>query len=165
MLAWSIPKHFRVAGVMALPFLVRIDNGVPFIFCECAAFVEAISHALALGRRAIGSVEHHECRIILSTAKARGVGVVDNGRTREHCSDFVGMQCQWLLIPVNQVGTNRMAPVHIFPIALIWIVLVEHMVFATIENQAVRVVNPSATGGKMILRSAAFVVNHRPAHD
>ena len=56
------------------------------------------------------------------------------------------------MLPVNYVGTDRVAPAHVPPLVTERIVLVEEMIFALILDQSVRVVHPALFRGEMKLR-------------
>lgn len=57
-----------------------------------------------------------------------------------------------------EVLADGMSPVHVLPLALVGVVLVEEVVFAVVENKAVRVVDPAPAGREVELRAVLFAV-------
>ena len=59
---------------------------------------------------------------------------------------------------MHQIGARRVAPVHVSPAPAVRIVLEKKVVFALVENEAVRVVRPPALRRKLELRTQRLVI-------
>ena len=57
-----------------------------------------------------------------------------------------------------QVTAHGMSPGHVLPFPFVRIMLIEKMVFTFIVNQSVRIVNPSATGSEVKLRTVLLFI-------
>jgi hypothetical protein len=62
------------------------------------------------------------------------------------------------MLPVNQIGTDGMTPVHGAMDHAVRVKLVEKMIFACIIHQSVRVIHPHDRRGKMELWSIGFLI-------
>ena len=70
--------------------------------------------------------------------------------------------CIWiegyrLLIPMKQISTSRMGPVHWTPFGII-VKLIEEMITSLVEDQAIRVISPAILNRIMILITVKLVV-------
>ena len=95
---------------------------------------------------------------IFAATQARAVVPVYHRTARKDGSKAVGVECNGKMLPVHQVGTDGMAPVHGSPYIAIGIVLVEEVVFPFIEDHAIGIVRPHGVGAKMELGTVLFGV-------
>ena len=72
---------------------------------------------------------------------------------------------EFVFLPMDEVGAHGMAPVHILPIALIGIMLIEKMILTIMPDKSVGVVDPSATGGEVKLRTVCLMIDERLVGD
>ena len=63
------------------------------------------------------------------------------------------------LLPVDQVGADGVAPVHVAPVPAVGVVLVEEVIFARLPDQAVGVVEPAAPRREVELRPVRLAVD------
>lgn len=157
MAAGRIPKYFRVARILAVPYLLGVYHRIAGVFGERAAVVEAVCDTLHLpagARRGVGG--YHRGR--LPAVEPGAVFAVDYRRTREHRSQAVGIERVGQLLPVHQVAAHGVAPVHVLPLAFIGVVLVEEVVFVIVVNQPVGVVDPSPARCEVELRPVFLAV-------
>ncbi|MNV29208.1 hypothetical protein D3C71_1204260 [compost metagenome] len=75
------------------------------------------------------------------------------GKTTVTVEVVAGCQCNGQMLPMDQIGTFGMPPIHRAPFRFERVVLIEHMVFATKVHHPVGVVHPAHGGGKMIIGS------------
>ena len=62
------------------------------------------------------------------------------------------------LLPVHQVAADGVAPVHVAPFPAVRIVLVEQVILAVVEDEAVGVVVPAASRREVELRAEPLAV-------
>ena len=132
-----MPHHLGVA-IASGDFL---QNRVARKLGELAA-VGAVGDALHRGIPG-GGVNEHERRFAV-LAEASGVLPVHHGAAAEHRSHVVGQELVSELVPVDEIATDGMTPVHVAPIPTVRIVLEEQVVLAVVEDHPVRIVVPTA---------------------
>ncbi|MBQ4021178.1 MAG: hypothetical protein II613_01355 [Bacteroidales bacterium] len=76
-----------------------------------------------------------------------GQSLAAAGEAAEAVVVFFGSQDDRKIFPVEKIGAFRMCPVHRTPFVVIWVILVEHVIFAAVEGESVRIVHPAAAGG------------------
>ena len=72
---------------------------------------------------------------------------------------LVGIERVGQFFPVDQIRAHGVAPGHVAPIPTVGIVLIEQVILAFVENQPIGIIQPTAPGSKMKLRTQGFVVN------
>ena len=65
------------------------------------------------------------------------------------------------MLPVNQILTNSMTPMHKSPFEPIRIILIEKVVFPPVKHKSVRVIHPVFLGRKVVLGPVFFIVIFR----
>ena len=81
----------------------------------------------------------------------------DNAAGEDHDAVFFG-QGDGQFVPMEQITADGMPPTHVAPYITKRVVLVEEMVFAFEEDEAVGIVGPMHTWGEMELRAEGLVV-------
>ena len=66
--------------------------------------------------------------------------------------DFIGCQRRRQILPVQQILTHRMSPMHGPPEGIIRMILIEHMIFSIIPGKSVWIIHPSDAGRQMEIR-------------
>ena len=152
-----MPKNFRIASILTIPFGLRIDHRIALIFCPSASFIQAIGYTLHLLFQVVSRINsHHRRNTILS--EAGSIVIVDHCRTGKHRTVFVGIQGDRQLFPMYQIIAYCMPPMHIPPVAFIRIMLVEQVIFTVIIQQSIRIVVPSSTLSIVDLRTVGFFI-------
>ena len=72
---------------------------------------------------------------------------------------FTWSQRKGQVFPVYQISAHRMSPVHAGPESLVWVVLVEKMIFSLVVNQPVRIIEPAGLRHKVVVL-AHFALSH-----
>ncbi|MNE57511.1 hypothetical protein D3C80_1524810 [compost metagenome] len=75
------------------------------------------------------------------------------GKTTVTVEVIAGCQCNGQVLPMNQLGTLGVAPIHRAPFRVEGVMLIEHVIFATKVHDPVRVVHPACRGSNMITGS------------
>ena len=147
-----MPHHLGVA-ITSGDFL---QDRVARKLGELAA-VGAVGDALHGGIAGSGVNEHERRFTVL--AEAAGVLPVHHGAAAEHRSHVVGQELVSELLPMDEITTDGVAPVHVAPIPSVRIVLEEQVVLAVVEDHAVRIVVPTALWRKMELPAQRLAVH------
>src|SRR5262249_7932970 len=143
------PDHFGIApGVL--------DDGVLRVVGPGAAAVVGVSDALA----AAGAREGRHQDVLVARLEAGRVLLVHHGAAGE----APVVEPAWgegnrQLAPVDEVGADGVAPVHVAPVPAVGVVLVEQVIFALVIDQTVWIVQPTAARGEVELRAVSFLVN------
>src|SRR5688572_32066913 len=95
----------------------------------------------------------HHCFV----TKTTGIVPVNNCTTGEDHSMLIGIEGNGKMLPVDQVGADRMAPVHRPPDSIVRVMLVEQVIFIGVENESVWVIHPFFDRSEMILGAVGFV--------
>ena len=133
-----------------------VEDGVAFVLRPGSAMIVAVGQALG-ERLPCGGIHGDEWWFAV-LAKAGGVGDIDGGASGEIRSVFVGTEGDGQFLPVDEVGADSVAPVHVSPLDSAGIVLKEKMVFAIEVDETVRVVEPVFLGGKVELRTIFLAI-------
>ena len=149
---------------MALPSGIGIDDGLPAtILVERESAVGAVGDTLCLEGSVIGIGKNQ--RGMALAAQAAGVLAVEDGRAGEHHPQAVGEEGVVQLLPVQEVRARSVAPVHVLPVTLVGVVLIEEVVLAVVIDEPVGVVHPSTTCGEVELRTLGLAVHRGLSHN
>ena len=132
-----MPHHLGVAITSGDLFQNRVTGKLGEL-----ATVGAVGDALHRGIAGGGVNEHQRGLSVL--AEAAGVLPVHHGAAAEHRSHVVGQELVSELVPMDEIATDSMTPVHVAPIPTVRIVLEEQVVLAVVEDHPVRIVVPTA---------------------
>ena len=147
-----MPHHLGVAIASSDFFQDRVARKLGEL-----ATVGAVGDALHGGIARGGVNEDQRGPAILT--EAAGVLPVHHGAAAEHRSHVVGQELVSELVPMDEITTDGVAPVHVAPIPTVRIVLEEQVVLAVVEDHAVRIVVPAALWRKMELPAQRFAVD------
>ena len=108
----------------------------------------------------MSGVDGDQTRLPAGT-EAAGVVLIDHGAAGEDHDAVLFGKSDRQFAPMNQIAAHRVAPAHVAPAVAEGIELEEQMILALEVNQAIGVVSPIASGGKMELRAVGFLERRR----
>src|ERR1700728_2653905 len=153
-----IPEDLGIPGVVRAHLAIGVQNRISGSTVERSSIVYAVCDALHLFvRGAVESrIDQHE-RIF---APSSGILVVDETCARPRRAELVEHERGRQLLPVNQVLTDRVAPVHEagVPLDSEGKGLPEEMILTVVKDGAVDVIAPATLDGKVKLRPIALLV-------
>ena len=144
-----IAEYLRVAEI--LQPVERLQDRVAFVFGESPAVVGAVGHMLDLAVAGAG-VERNDGPIAISG----GILLIYHDAPGENVPVGIPLQSNRLVLPMDQVLADGMAPVHVSPHGAVRIVLIIEMIDAILEEQPVRVVHPAVGRREMVRRAEDF---------
>src|SRR5690554_1322000 len=157
MFAGCIPKYFRVTCILTVPYMPGVYYGVCLIFSESTSFVETISNTLYLLIRSGSGINCYHSRCFAFVISGCVV-IIHYRRTGKHSSQMIRIQGAGQFFPMYKVFADSMSPVHIFPLALVRIVLIKQMIFSVIVYKTIRIIDPPAASCEMELRTILFFI-------
>lgn len=152
-----IPEHARVAKVSHM----KIEYRVSFISSPGLSVIPAVGEILCLPcllRVAAMTGVNRDQALLLRAAQAAGVLAVDDDAAREHHFAVLLRDCDWKLIPMQQIRTDGVSPAHVTPLIAEGIELKEEVVFPVKVDEAVGIVRPVLARREMYLRTIGLVV-------
>ena len=153
--ARCVPDDLWVAAAV-------LYDGVVGVFGEGEAAVVAVRDAFA----AAGAGPGGDDDVLRAGLEAGGVGAVDDGASgKGPVAIGAGVDGDGQFGPVDQVGGDGVAPVHVAPGPAVGVVLVVKVVLAVVPDEAVGVVEPAAAGGEVELLAERFAVEVFGAED
>lgn len=119
--------------------------------------VLAIRHGLLLTAACDGIEGNQTASRVIE--EPTGIVFVHNCTSRPHGAVTVGLQCNRLSFPVNQIGTGDVSLILDIPGKFsIGVILIKDVVFALIIDQSVGIVQPILFGRDVILRAVLFLI-------
>ena len=104
-----------------------------------------------------GSIEQQQRRVAVFLQTA-DIVIVHHSGTGIRGTHFVGKKGNLPFLPMDQIRTDSMSPGHIAPAGIRRIVLEEHMILPLVEDAAIGVIEPAATGGEVGCRAEALTI-------
>ena len=116
-------------------------------FLKRAPAVRGHGHALLkrLARRGVIQKQ----RIVPALLQAGQIAHVLNRAAGIHRIARLGIQRDGQMLPVNEVAAAGVPPVHVAPAVVVRVVLIKQVIPALVQNQSVRVVDPTLLRGKV----------------
>ncbi|MBA7694955.1 hypothetical protein ES703_103571 [subsurface metagenome] len=131
-LAGLVPDDLRIAAGM-------FNHRVAFVFGEGSPAIITVGNTFSSPGAGPGGDDH----LLGARLPTRRVVLVQNPAAGERpVAAFLVVDGNWQLLPMNQVLTDRMSPMHITPVPAIGIVLEVEVPFAVIINHSVTVIVP-----------------------
>ena len=130
------------------------------IFGKGLSVVQAIGHALRLHvspRRWFGRSIESDNGILTETGC---VLLIHHTRTAENSSPGIRCKSDTFIVPMRQVCTGRVSPVHVSPHRTVRIILEIQVIHAILVEHTVRVVHPAVSRCMMINRTEFLLVCH-----
>ena len=146
-----IPEDARITEIRCARVF---DHRVAIIFFKMFSLIQTVCNTLLLQAcfHIVRRVDSHH-RFLTVFRKSAAVIFIVCHTSGVHRSDLIRVQCDRLMLPVNQVFRYCMTPVHRSPYNVIWVMLIIQMPDTIDINQSVRIVVPVFLRCKMNLWS------------
>ena len=139
-LSYRVPENLGVPEI----FLAGIGNdGIPIIFLKMF-IIRAVGQTLMLHVTLVCAVmgeKRQKGRGVPGSEAGKVLPVIDTG-TGKYAPEFVRIQCNGKMVPMQKIFGNRMTPVHRTPVRSCGVVLIKEMVPAVYIYHTVWVVDP-----------------------
>ena len=146
-----IPEDARITEIRCARVF---DHRVAIIFFKMFSLIQTVCNTLLLQAcfHIVRRVDSHH-RFLTVFRKSAAVIFIVCHTSGVHRTDLIRVQCDRLMLPVNQVFRYCMTPVHRSPYNVIWVMLIIQMPDTIDINQSVRIVVPVFLRCKMNLWS------------
>ena len=112
------------------------------------------------GLGSVRGIDRYETKL-RAGAESAGVVLIDDGAAGEDHDAVLFWNSDWQFTPMHQIAANGVAPAHVTPAVAEGIELEKEMILAVEVDQAVGIVGPVASRGKMELGAIGFLVRRR----
>ena len=157
-LAGLVPKHLWITKLTSAG---PLNDRIAVILNPSASAIETVGEilALALIPRVMARIERDHRRRTM-VRKSGAIGCVDYGASRED-HDVALRHRHAEIAPIHQIAADGMAPAQMPPTIAAWVVLVEEMVLAVVEDEPVWIVHPICRRREMICWPKTLFVARR----
>src|SRR5947207_3098491 len=157
-----VPHDLWIAEIS----LANVEHRIAGKLRPCAATIIAVGNVLVLQRffRVMTGIDRDQRRLAVF-AEAAAILPVDHSAAGENHHAIFFRERHWKMFPMDEVRADGMSPAHVTPSIAEWVELIEQVVFAVVEDQAVRIVHPVGCRREVELRAEFFSIEFCSATD